>query len=159
MTRYVTGPIQARSPLFSRVWTFTGPSGPIGQATRSVIGRSSAIALPDGTRWSIKPAGWGHLVLTENGEEVGEATREGVSGRNWRVSGQSFSYDLGVDSMIRRRWQLGPVGSPIATLHGGMMSFNTMRIETGLPIPFEAIVLAWHPIVRAWEAASAAPGA
>jgi hypothetical protein len=29
-----------------------------------------------------------------------------------------------------------------------------MRIETGLPIPLEAIVLSWHPIVRAWEAAA-----
>lgn len=159
MTRYVSGPIQARSPLFSRVWSFIDPSGPLGRATRSVTGRTSEIVLTDGTRWLIKPSGWGHLVLTERDRQIGEASREGVSGRRWQVSGQSFSYELGVDSMLRRRWQLGPTGSPIATLHGGIVSFNTMRIETGLPVPLEAIVLAWHPIVRAWEAASAAQGA
>jgi len=158
MTRYVTGPIHARSPLFSRVWQFTGPSGPLGEATRSVRRRSSTITLIDGTEWTVLPQAWGHLVLVQAGQRIGDATRESRSGRIWRVSGQSFSYELGVESMLRRRWQLGPSGSPIATIHGGAISFNTIRVETGLPVPLEAIMLAWHPIVRAWEAAAAVQG-
>ncbi len=159
MSRYVKGPIQARSPFLSRIWEFRGPDGPLAKVQRSVRDRSSRIILTDESEWQIEPAGWGRLVLSdETGETIGEATRDSLSGRSWQISGRAFGYDLTVDSMLRRRWSLGPSGSPIATLHGGILSFNTMRIETGLPIPLEALLLAWHPIVRAWEAASAGRG-
>lgn len=158
MKRYVKGPIRARSPFLSRVWVFSGPDGNLATVRRSVKDRSSDISLPDGTEWRIEPGGWGRLILKEGEMTIGEATRESLSGRSWQVSGQTYGYELGVDSMIRRRWSLGPSGSPIATLHGGTVSFNTMRIETGLPVPLEALMLSWHPIVRAWEAASTGRG-
>lgn len=154
MSRYVKGPIQARSPLFSRVWEFATPDERLATVTRNIRRRTSTIELADGTTWTIEPDGWGRLALVENGQTIATAQREGATGRTWTVSGQAFSYELGVDSMLLRRWHLGPSGSTIATLHGGALSFNTMRIETGLAIPLEAIVLSWHPIVRAWEAAA-----
>ena len=152
------GTITIASPWFSRIWRFRDTSGTIAQATRSVARRMSRIELPDGRVWMVIPDGWGRFTLMEGTQVLGRAERQDILGRHWQVQGDRFSYQLESESMVRRRWTLGPIGSPFAEVRGGRLSFNKMVVESGLPIPTEAVVLAWQAVVRPWEAAATGVG-
>ena len=158
MTIQPIGTVTIASPWFSRIWQFRTGAGTIAQARRNVAQRTSTIELPDGREWLVIPDGWGRFKLTEDRTILGSAERQDLLGRHWQLQGERFSYQLESESMIRRRWTLGPIGSPFAELRGGWISFNRMVLSSGLPIPTEAVVLAWQAIVRPWEAAAAGIG-
>ena len=100
------------------------------------------------------PDGWGRIRLVADDSIIATADRLDFFGRRWELHGNRFSYQLESESMVRRHWTIGPIGSPFATLRGGLLSFNTMTLDSGLAIPLEAVVLAWQAIVRPWEAAA-----
>lgn len=152
------GLVTIESPWFSRVWHFTANSGKVADATRSVHNRTSRIALTDGRTWQVVPDGWGRIRILEGDHIVATAERNDMLGRTWDLQSDRFVYQLKSESMLRRRWSIGPIGSPFATLTGGMLSFNKMTLDSGLPIPFEAVILSWQAIVRPWEAAAAGLG-
>ena len=146
-----TGMITIASPWLSRVWQFSNADGPIALATRNVAQRTSQIQLTDGRTWLLTPDGWGRIRLLEGDHVVATAERDDLLGRTWDLHSDRFAYQLKSESMIRRHWTIGPIGSPFAQLRGGLLSFNKMTLDSGLPIPFEAVTLAWQAIVRPWE--------
>jgi hypothetical protein len=147
-----------RSSLFSRAWELRKDGGLIAVGQRRPWRRTSEVELTDGRRWLISPAGWGIVELTHRDEVLARAERQNWLGRSWDLTGESFGYELRARSMTLRKWSIELGGGEIARLVGGPASFNRFRIEADLPLPLEAIMLSWHIIVRAWEAASNAAG-
>jgi len=158
MTTRPTGLITIESPWLSRVWQFSDGSGSVAHATRNVAQRTSLITLDSGRQWMTVPDGWGRIRLLEGDHIVATAERSDMLGRVWELHSDRFAYQLESESMIRRHWTIGPIGSPFATLRGGLLSFNRMTLGAGLPIPLEAVVLSWQAIVRPWEAAATGIG-
>lgn len=156
MRRFVAGNAEMRSPPFSRVWRLRQNGTVLAIARRSVRARASTVDLPDGTNWVVAPAGWGVVQVLEDDVPIVTATRVNPMGRFWDLTSSNFNYELRARSMARRRWIIGQGGAPIAELRGGILSFNRLAIRADLPVPVEAIMAAWHLIVRAWEAASQA---
>jgi hypothetical protein len=150
---------EMRSPLFSRAWELRKDGGLIAVGRRHVWRRTSEIELSDGRAWLISPNGWGIVELTERDEVLARAERQSWLGRAWDLTGESFAYELRAQSMALRKWSIELGGGPVAHLEGGLASFNRVRIEANLPLPLEAVMISWHIIVRAWEAASSAAGA
>lgn len=149
---------EMRSPLFSRAWELRKDGALIAVGRRFVWRRTSEIELDDGRHWLISPAGWGVVELTERDELLARAERQNWLGRAWDLTGESFGYELLAKSMALRRWSIELGGGSVAQLDGGVASFNRLRIEANLPVPLEAVMLSWHIIVRAWEAAASAAG-
>lgn len=149
---------EMRSAFLSRDWELRKDGGLIAVARRQVWRRTSEVELSDGRHWLISPAGWGTVELTERDDVLARGQRLTWIGRAWDLSGESFAYELRAQSMALRKWTIELGGGPVAHLHGGIASFNRVRIETNLPVPLEAIMLSWHIIVRAWEAAASAAG-
>jgi len=147
-----------RSTLFSRAWELRKDGALIAVASRRVWRRTSEIELSDGRQWLISPSGWGIVELTARDEVLAKAERANWLGRAWDLTGESFGYDLRAQSMALRKWTIELGGGPVARLDGGVASFNRLRIEANLPVPLEAVMLSWHIIVRAWEAAASAAG-
>ena len=158
MSLQSSGMITIASPWFSRVWRFSDRDGVVAQATRNVAQRTSRVSLAGGRNWLLVPDGWGRIQLVEGESILATAERDDVLGRRWDLHSSRFAYRLESTSMIRRRWTIGPIGSPFAELRGGMLSFNSMTLDSGLPIPLEAVMLAWQAIVRPWEAAATGIG-
>jgi hypothetical protein len=148
-----------RSPLFSRAWELRQNAGLVAVGRRHVWKRTSEVELNDGRHWLISPSGWGTVELTERSEVLANAERQTWLGRVWDLTGESFGYELRARSMALRRWSIELGGGPIAHLDGGVASFNRLQIEANLPVPLEAVMLSWHIIVRAWEAAASAAAA
>lgn len=146
---------EMRSTLFSRKWELRKDGGLIAVGHRNPWRRTSEVELTDGRRWLISPAGWGIVELTHRDEVMARAERQTWLGRSWDLIGESFGYELRARSMTMRRWSIELGGGEIARLGGGPASFNRFRIEADLPLPLEAIMVSWHIIVRAWEAAAA----
>lgn len=153
-----SGSGEMRSAFLSRDWELRKDGGLIAVGRRQVWRRTSEVELTDGRQWLISPAGWGTVELTERDDVLARGQRLNWVGRAWDLSGESFAYELRAQSMALRKWTIELGGGPVAHLHGGIASFNRLRIETNLPVPLEAIMLSWHIIVRAWEAAASAAG-
>ena len=153
-----SGSGEMRSAFLSRDWELRKDGGLIAVGRRQVWRRTSEVELTDGRQWLISPAGWGTVELTERDNVLARGQRLNWVGRAWDLSGESFAYELRAQSMALRKWTIELGGGPVAHLHGGIASFNRLRIETNLPVPLEAIMLSWHIIVRAWEAAASAAG-
>jgi hypothetical protein len=149
---------EMRSAFLSRDWELRKDGGLIAVGRRQVWRRTSEIELSDGRHWLIRPAGWGTVELTERDDVLARGERLNWIGRAWDLSGESFAYELRAQSMALRKWTIELGGGPVAHLNGGVASFNRLRIEANLPVPLEAIMLSWHIIVRAWEAAASAAG-
>jgi hypothetical protein len=147
-----------RSSFFSRNWELRKDGGLIAVGHRRPWRRTSEVELNDGRLWLISPAGWGVVQLTEREEVLASAERQNWLGRAWDLTGESFGYELRARSMTLRKWSIELGGGEIARLGGGAASFNRLRIEADLPLPLEAIMLSWHIIVRAWEAAASSAG-
>ena len=154
-----SGSGEMRSTFFSRSWELRKDGGLIAVGRRYVWRRTSEVELNDGRHWLISPGGWGTVDLTERDETLARGERLNWLGRSWELTGESFGYELRARSMALRRWSIELGGAPVAHLDGGVASFNRLRIEAGLPVPLEAVMLSWHIIVRAWEAAASAAGA
>ena len=155
----ISGNARFVSPIFSRQWTLIEDGHELVTATRSVFRRTSRIhGSEDTPDWTIEPAGWGTLVLRQEGRELARAERQDALGRHWLLTSPDFSYELTAKSMLLRRWTIGQAGTPTTQLQGAMLNFNRLNIDTMLPVPLAAVLLSWHMIVRAWEAAAAAGG-
>jgi hypothetical protein len=148
-----------RSTFLSRTWELRKDGGLIAVGRRYVWRRTSEIELNDGRHWLIEPNGWGIVELTEGDEALARGERLNWLGRAWELTGESFGYELQAKSMALRRWSVQLAGAQVAHLDGGIASFNRLHIDAHLPIPLEAVMLSWHIIVRAWEAAASAAGA
>lgn len=153
---FLKGTAEFRSPVFSRTWALRQGDTIVANAHRAVWRRTSTIDLPDGARWEIVPAGWGKLEVTAAGAVLARAERQGWLGRKWMIDSPRFGYFLSASSMALRRWTVDLGDHPVAQLQGGKLSFNRLEVEAGSGVPLEVIMLAWHIIVRAWEAAAAA---
>ena len=149
---------EMRSAFLSRDWELRKEGGLIAVGRRQVWRRTSEVELSDGRQWLISPAGWGTVELTERDDVLARGQRLNWVGRAWDLTGESFAYELRAQSMALRRWAIELGGGPVAHLNGGVASFNRLRIEANLPVPLEAVMLSWHIIVRAWEAAASAAG-
>ncbi len=150
---------EMRSTLFSRIWELRRNSGLIAVGRRHVWRRTSEVELDDGRHWLISPDGWGIVELTERDELLARGERQTWLGRSWDLTGDSFGYELRAQSMALRRWSIELGGGTVARLDGGVASFNRLLIKADLPVPLEAVMLSWHIIVRAWEAAASAAAA
>jgi len=150
---------ELRSTLFSRAWELRKDGALIAVGRKHVWQRTSEIELTDGRHWIISPGGWGMVELTERDEVLARAARQTWLGRAWDLTGESFGYELRARSMTLRRWSIELGGGEVARLDGGVASFNRLRIQADLPVPLEAVMLSWHIIVRAWEAAASAAAA
>ena len=153
-----SGSGEMRSAFLSRDWELRKDGGLIAVGRRQVWRRTSEVELSDGRHWLISPAGWGTVELTERDDVLARGERLNWIGRAWDLSGESFAYELRAQSMALRKWAIELGGGQVAQLSGGVASFNRLRIETNLPVPLEAIMISWHIIVRAWEAAASAAG-
>jgi len=153
-----SGTGEMRSPFLSRSWELRQDGGLIAVGRRRVWRRTSEVELNDGRHWAISPSEWGVVELTERDEVLARGERRSFMGRSWELTGESFGYELLAQSMALRRWSIELGGGQVAQLTGGVASFNRLRIEAHLPVPLEAIMLSWHIIVRAWEAAASAAG-
>jgi hypothetical protein len=154
-----SGSGEMRSTFFSRNWELRRDGGLVATARRHVWRRTSEIELNDGRHWLISPQDWGVVELTERDEVLARGDRLNWLGRKWELTGESFGYELRAQSMALRKWFIELGGAPVARLDGGVASFNRLRIEANLPVPLEAVMLSWHIIVRAWEAAASAAAA
>jgi len=154
-----SGSGEMRSTLFSRAWELRKEGALLAVGRRHVWRRTSEIELNDGRHWLISPNGWGIVDLTERDEVLARGERLNWIGRAWDLTGESFGYELRAQSMAQRKWSIQLGGGPVARLEGGVASFNRVRIEANLPVPLEAVMLSWHIIVRAWEAAASAAAA
>lgn len=153
---FIKGNATIRSPLFSRSWTIRQGETTVATAHRSVWHRTSTVKLPGGPEWEIVPAGWGRLEVRSGDDVLATAERLNWLGRRWTIDSQRFGYMLSARSMFMRRWTIDLGDHPVGNLRGGAFSFNRIEIEAGSGIPLEVIMVSWHVIVRAWEAASAA---
>jgi|SRR3990170_488821 hypothetical protein len=149
---------ELRSTLFSRAWELHKDGALIAAGRRYVWRRTSEVELIDGRHWLISPGGWGIVELTEGDEMLARGERQSWLGRAWDLTGESFGYQLRARSMTLRKWSIELGGGEVARLDGGVASFNRLRIEAHLPIPLEVVMLSWHIVVRAWEAAASAAG-
>jgi hypothetical protein len=156
---FLRGAATIRSPLFSRTWTVSQGDTMMATAHRAVWRRTSKVVLPDGTSWKIAPAGWGRLEVTSGGDVLAVAERSTWLGRQWSIDSPRFAYMLTARSMFLRRWTIDLGDHPVATLRGGAFSFNRIDVDAGTGIPLEVVMVSWHLIVRAWEAAAAAGAA
>lgn len=152
---FLKGLAQFRSPLFSRTWTLFQGDGILARAHRTVWRRTSKIVIPDGPTWEIAPAGWGNLEVIAGDAVLARAERQGGLGRTWRIDSPRFGYILSARSMARRRWTIDLGDHPVATLRGAALNFNRLDVDAGIGIPLEVVMVSWHIIVRAWEAAAA----
>ncbi len=155
---HLHGTATFRSPLFSRSWSLIQNDQTLAVAVRHPWKRISEVTLEDGTKWVIRPAGWGHIELHAAGEVLAEANRQVWTGREWELSSRRFSFILRARSLALRTWSLDIADAPIATFRGGKLTFNRLSVTADTPVPFEAVMLTWHIIVRAWETAAAAAG-
>jgi hypothetical protein len=153
---FLKGQATIRSPLFSRTWTVQQGGEVLATAHRAVWRRTSKVQLLDGSTWEISPAGWGILEVRSGDDSLGVAERTNLFGRKWSIDSNRFGYVLSARSMLLRKWTIDLGDHPVGRLKGGALSFNRIDVDAGSGIPLEVIMLSWHIIVRAWEAAAAA---
>jgi hypothetical protein len=156
---FLKGSATIRSPLFSRTWTARQGDTVIATAHRSVWRRTSRVVLADETIWDIVPAGWGKLEIRSGTSVLGVAERLNWLGRRWTIDSQRFGYMLSARSMLLRRWTIDLGDHPVGSLRGAAFSFNRIDVDAGSGIPLEVIMVSWHIVVRAWEAAASTAGA
>ena len=155
--RVITGSAQLESSLFSNLWELHDSNGVIATVRRFGKMHVSTARLADGTEWLIEPAGWGTVRVMDDDYEVAKITRLSMWGRRWNIEGFGFAYQL-VSDPRPRSWHLEIGSNPLAQFRGGLFSYNSLAIETGLSVPVAAILLVWHVVARPWEAAAAPKG-
>ena len=149
----VVGSCEFDSHLFSNRWRLTKDDETLAELRRDPTRHTSSGVLADGTRLELTPEGWGTVIVTADGMQLGRIDRRSWWGRRWEISGTGFGCDLTSDPMPRR-WTYRLGGEPIGWLAGGLLSYNRLEVETDVSMPVHAIVLSWHVLARPWEAAS-----
>lgn len=154
----IRGEAQLVSPWFSNQWSLFNHGIEIARLRRFPRLHVSAVQLRDGTEWTLEPDGYAVVKALEGeGNEVGRITRRSWWGRSWDITGTGFAYEL-ISNPKPRRWEIGVGGSPLATIQGSLVSYNSVTVDAPLSLPTVAAVLAWHVIARPWEAAAAPRG-
>ncbi len=155
----LSGPATLVSPWFSNKWELRSGTGEA-IALLERLGRIhvSTVALADGSRWVIEPAGTSTVRLIDApGHELARIERRSWWGRRWEVGGGRFGCEL-VSSPRPRSWRFEIGGSAIAELSGSLLSYNRVAVNAMLALPLPALLLAWHVVARPWEAAAAPSG-
>lgn len=147
----VLGHAELTSSPLSTVWTLHGDDELICIGRRSDLRRPHRIEFEDGRVWELERSSFDTISLVEDGVQLAVATRTDPRGR-WQIAGPTFSFDLQPQSVLRHRWLLIVGGQTIATLRGGLLSFNTISVDTALPLPLEGLWLAWAAMVHPWRA-------
>lgn len=155
-SRFLKGRAEFHSPFFSRTWTLRQDGAEIASATKARWRRTARITLDDGAIWEIRPVRWGILEIRSGDELLAKAERVNWLGREWALTSRTFGYVLRSRSMTLRRWTIDLGDHPVVTLQGGRLTFNRLQIDAPGGVPLEAVMLSWHIIVRAWEAAATA---
>ncbi len=150
----IVGSCRFDSAIFSNVWTLQSNGRKLAHLRRDPSRHTSSGAFADGTEIELVPNGWGTVELRADGHLLGQIDRRSWWGRRWEISGTGFGCDLTSDP-LPRRWTFRIGGEPIGRLVGTMWSYNRLSVHTDLSIPVHAVVLAWHVLVRPWEAAAA----
>ncbi len=148
----VLGRAELTSQPLSTVWTLSRDDQLVCVGRRRDLRHPHRIEFQDGRIWEIERLTFDSIALIADGVQLAVATRTDPRGR-WQIAGPTFSFDLHPQSVMRHRWTLSVGGQPVATIRGGLMSFNRMSIDTTLPVPLEALWLAWAAMVHAWRAA------
>lgn len=147
----VVGRAELTSQPLSTAWTLFREGQLVCVGRRADLRHPHRIEFQDGRVWEIERLTFDTLALVEDGTQLAVATRTDPRGR-WQIAGKTFSFDLKPDSIIRHRWSLIVGGQPVATLRGGLLTFNRIAIDTSLPVPLEGLWLAWAVMVHAWRA-------
>jgi hypothetical protein len=150
----ITGEAELTSPWFSNRWTLTQQGTLLASLQR--LGRIyvTAADLGEGGRLLIEPCGQGTVhAVDAAGDEVARIERKSWLGRLWEISGDRYVYEL-ISDPRPRKWHIALANATFADLRGSLISYNHVRIASGLGLPIPAVLLAWHVIARPWEAAA-----
>lgn len=138
------------SPMFSNIWTLSGPHGEVAQVRRFPSVHVSVVTFTDGEQLQLQPEGWG-TVVAEGDYEDARIYRETWWGGTWVVSGKGFEYELTSDH-LPRKWTLRIGGHPVGRISGSLLSYNHIDVEADFALPVHAVLLSWHVLARPWEA-------
>ncbi len=147
----LVGTAQLTSTLFSPVWTLSRQGEVLCTGRRSDLRHPHTVRFSDGRTWTIERRSFDLVQVVENNTVLASATRLDVRGA-WEISSQTFAFELRPRSFLRHRWDLIVGGQPIATLRGGLLTFNRMAVDATLPVPLEGLWLAWTVAVHTWRA-------
>jgi hypothetical protein len=142
-----------RSRFLSNEWRLVHNEVVVARVRRHARLHVSTVMLDDDTVWILEPDGWGVVRALEEGEPIARIVRRSWLGRRWEVSGLGFAFDL-VSRPAPRRWHITVGDAPVARISGSLISYNRLTIDSDLTIPVVAVLLAWHVVVRPWEAAA-----
>jgi hypothetical protein len=149
----ILGTARFTSGFMSNGWHLTDDKGPVGSFTRYPSLHLSRGTIA-GKAIEIRPEGWGTVVAYEEGRETGRIVRRSWMGRRWELSGQAFACEL-ISEPMPRRWTLRIGGHPVSSIAGTTWSYNRLSVHTDVSVPAWSLALAWHVVVRPWEAAAA----
>ena len=154
----ISGEAELTSRWFSNRWELRAGGQVLASLRRLGRIHVSTVTLPDGSRWTLEPAGLSTVRAVEDPDrEFARITRRSWWGRRWEVAGPRFAYSL-VSDPRPRRWRFEVGGSTIAVVSGSLVSYNTVHVAAQLALPLPALLLGWHVIARPWEAAAAPRG-
>lgn len=153
----VVGDCNFDSRLFSNRWSLSKAGETVAELWRDPTRHTSQGTFGDGTEFTLRPEGWGTVVLEVNGDQLGRIDRRSWWGRRWEISGSGFGCELTSDR-LPRRWTFRIGGEPIGRLSGTLLSYNRLAVHTDASMPVHALVLAWHILARPWEQAAAPRG-
>lgn len=146
------GRVAFESGFMSDEWRLVSSQGRVGVFRRFPSLHMSR-GLVGGAHVEIRPQGWGTVVYTEDGRELGRIVRRSWLGRRWDLYGHGFGCEL-VSEPLPRHWTLRIGGHPIAQIAGTALSYNRLRISADVSVPAWALALVWHVVVRPWEQAA-----
>ncbi len=150
----VMGEAELTSPLFSNRWTLTQQGTVLASLKRLGKIYVTAADLGAGGPLLIEPCGQGTVHAVDgDGDEVARIERASWLGRLWEISGDRYVYEL-VSDHRPRSWHIALANAKIADIRGSLISYNRVRVASGLGLPVPALLLAWHVIARPWEAAA-----
>lgn len=150
----VLGRAELNSQPLSTIWTLSREGELVCVGKRGDLRHPHRIEFQDGRVWEIRRLTFDSIAIVEDGVQLAVASRTGPRGR-WQIAGRTFSFDLEPQSVLRHRWLLEVGGQTVATIRGGVLSFNRIAVHTSLPVPLEGLWLAWAAVVHAWRAVGA----
>jgi hypothetical protein len=150
----VIGDCRFSSGFMSNRWFLTRGDDMLAEMRRIPSRHVSEVLLADGTIYEIRPEAWGTVVAISDEAELGRIVRTSWWGRSWDLTGPGFACALTSDP-LPRRWSLRIGTEPVGRLKGSPLSYNRLAVHTDVAVPVSGLTLAWHILVRPWEAAAA----
>lgn len=126
----------------------------IAELSRHPSRHTTTAILEDGMELTMAPASWGAIVAATREGPVATIERRSWWGRRWEIGGSGFGCEVTSDP-LPRRWTLRIGGEPMGRIAGSAFSYNKMVADLDVTVPVHALILAWHVLVRPWEAAAA----